>query len=124
MAEVGISEAMALTGKSSATIYRWVDSGKLACTLSEDGKRKFDTAELARVFSLVKDAEADIEEKMLVEELRARIADLQRTVDDYRERERKMQAMLDSQAETIRIMTGRVLPEGGGKKGFWARLFG
>lgn len=42
-----LSQIAALLGVHSASIERWVDSGKLKCTLMQDGKKYFSTANLA-----------------------------------------------------------------------------
>jgi len=47
---VGLKEATSLTGKSHTTIQRAVKSGKLSCSLDENGNRQFDVSELQRVY--------------------------------------------------------------------------
>lgn len=47
---VGLKEATELTNKSHTTIQRAVKSGKLSCSLDENGNRQFDVAELHRVY--------------------------------------------------------------------------
>ena len=133
MAEVGIMEAVELTGKSSATIYRWVDAGKLACIVGEDGKRKFDTAELSRVFPFVDGGSTatsgEESDKAKIVELQTLVASLQQEVDASHEREKRLQKWLDDQIEVVKQLSARSLPEGAPtpaleKKSFWARLFG
>ena len=47
---VGLKEATELTSKSHTTIQRAVKSGKLSCSLDENGNRQFDVTELHRVY--------------------------------------------------------------------------
>ena len=49
-----IKEACFLTGKARKTIYRHMDSGKVAYGIDESGKRFLDTAELIRVYGELK----------------------------------------------------------------------
>jgi DNA-binding transcriptional MerR regulator len=52
MAQVGLSEAAKLTGKSQSTIHRAAETGKLSAGKNENGDRVFDVAELERVYGL------------------------------------------------------------------------
>jgi molybdopterin-binding protein len=49
MATYRASQAAELLGVSADTIRRWAESGRLASTIAEDGKRYFDGEELAEV---------------------------------------------------------------------------
>ena len=50
MAPIGLREAARLSGRNKGTIHEAMKSGKLPFTLSADGKRQIDPAELQRVF--------------------------------------------------------------------------
>lgn len=49
-APIGIKEAVRLTGRNKGTIHKAMTTGKLPFTLSADGIRRIDPAELERVF--------------------------------------------------------------------------
>ena len=50
MAQVSISEAARLTGKSRKTLHTYISNGKLTKVTDTNGKPKIDTSELIRVF--------------------------------------------------------------------------
>ena len=50
MAQVGLSEAARLVGRSRSTIHRAVKSGDLSASRDAKGHRTIDTSELQRVF--------------------------------------------------------------------------
>jgi predicted RNase H-like nuclease (RuvC/YqgF family) len=51
MALVSVTEAAKLVGKSRKTLYAvYIKTGKLSCSLSENGEKRIDTSELFRVF--------------------------------------------------------------------------
>lgn len=50
MAQVSISEAARLTGKSRKTLHTYISNGKLTKVTDTQGKPKIDTSELIRVF--------------------------------------------------------------------------
>ena len=50
MEPVSITEAVRLTGKSRATLYRMINKGKLSATQARSGEKLLDIAELIRVF--------------------------------------------------------------------------
>lgn len=50
MAQVSISEAARLTGKSRKTLHTYISNGKLTKVTDAKGKPKIDTSELIRVF--------------------------------------------------------------------------
>ena len=52
MSIVTINEASNLVGKSTKTIYRHIDSGKLSCVIDDNGRKVVDMAELVRVYGL------------------------------------------------------------------------
>ncbi|MGK5721844.1 helix-turn-helix domain-containing protein [Proteus mirabilis] len=54
MAQVSISEAARLTGKSRRTIQRYVATGKLSLSHNDATGKNIDTSELIRVFGEIK----------------------------------------------------------------------
>ena len=50
MAEIGISQAAKLVGKTRNTLYRLMKEGQLSFRIGSSGTRTVDTAELLRVF--------------------------------------------------------------------------
>ena len=127
MAEIGVKEASALTGKSQATLYRWMDGGKISFLMGDDGKRKIDTAELARVIPSLNVHETnndEISNEARIVELQTRLAALQRELDESHERENQYKKWLSDQMEINKQLSSRSLSEGKQKKSWWARLFG
>ena len=127
MSEIGVSEASALTGKSTATLYRWMDAGKISFTQSEDGKRKIDTAELVRVMpnlTLEKTHTDENGSENKILELQTRLAALQKELDESHERENQYKKWLNDQMEINKQLSQIALPEGSQKRPWWRRLFG
>lgn len=52
MAELSLSQAAKLTGKSKSTINRAIKTGKLSATRHDDGSYSIDPAELSRAFNV------------------------------------------------------------------------
>jgi predicted site-specific integrase-resolvase len=52
MSIVTINEASNLVGKSTKTIYRHIDSGKLSCVIDDNGRKMVDISELVRIYGL------------------------------------------------------------------------
>jgi hypothetical protein len=50
MAQIKLSEAAALTGKSEKTLYRHASQGRLSVTVNENGQKTVETSELHRVY--------------------------------------------------------------------------
>ncbi|MBS7815695.1 hypothetical protein [Wohlfahrtiimonas chitiniclastica] len=50
MSKVSVSEAAKLTGKSTKTIYRHIDTGKLSSSQSDNNSKSIDIIELQRVY--------------------------------------------------------------------------
>jgi len=50
MALLNISEAAKLTGKSRATLHKYINNGRLSAVQCDSGQKKIDTSELLRVF--------------------------------------------------------------------------
>lgn len=104
---IGASEAARLTGRDLTTINRAMKNGRLSYQM-QSGKRRIDTSELERVFSITpqavhdapvvqspKSPEADTAGlKALVEAHEATIRDLRARLDAEAEERRKTQAQL------------------------------
>jgi hypothetical protein len=99
MATIGLSEAARLTGKPRSTIHRAMASGRLSYTLSADGARLIDPAELERVWpagpqrnTSASDAWDNSQHAAHrpasgeIRELRARLVDKDAVIDDLRRR--------------------------------------
>ena len=111
MALVGLSEAAKLTGRNQTTIHRATKTGRLSCIVDEAGARRFDTAELDRVFSIkvngaMPDAMAQPVQshvtpvhtppllQQLLDDRDATIRDLRARLDASEEERRRVQAQL------------------------------
>ena len=127
MSEIGVSEASALTGKRTATLYRWMETGKISFTQSEDGKRKIDVAELVRIIPSLTLEKTNIDEngnENKIFELQARLTALQKELDESHERENQYKKWLNDQMEINKQLSQIALPEGSQKRPWWRRLFG
>jgi hypothetical protein len=115
MALVGLSEAAKLTGRNQTTIHRAVKTGRLSYTVDEAGARRFDTAELDRVFGIkvngaILDAMAQPVQShvtpvreiellnRLLDDRDATIRDLCARLDVEAEKRRRVQAQFDRAA--------------------------
>lgn len=127
MSQIKLGEAARLTGRSKSTIHRAMESGRLSYTVDGDGERLIDPAELGRVFdfkskegeevatrnsgeterhSAQPDDSAQLVAQLAAEQARAdgleaRLADMQETVADLRQR-------LDSEGEERRQAQARL----------------
>jgi hypothetical protein len=100
MPHIGLSEAAKLTGKDKATIHRAMASGRLSFVIGPDGARRIDPAELERVFAIKKPAAIaprnrsavarnslqPLQTDLLLEAERSKVALLEATVADLRNR--------------------------------------
>src|SRR3954453_13743382 len=100
MPHIGLSEAAKLTGKDKATIHRAMASGRLSFVVGPDGTRQIDPAELERVFLIkapgaiaplnryaaVRNSLQPPQPDALLEAERSKIAMLEATVADLRQR--------------------------------------
>lgn len=124
MAEVSISEAARLTGKSRATLQRHIKSGRLSVGRDETGSPLIDTAELIRVYGSIKTDDAPQAASMIQDDT-ATIAVLREQLRLAQEREEWLKNQLEAEQERSRELERRMLPPGEPeKKGFFARLFG
>ena len=102
MAQVSVAEAARLVGRDRKSLYRAVKQGRLSATHSATGERQIDTAELVRVYGEIGD-KGDKEEttstpqretvnetaiiavlEAEVANLRERLGDKERHIDDMR----------------------------------------
>lgn len=118
MSKVSVSEAVALTGKSEATIRRDIKSGKVSSDKDDRGRRVIDMSEVSRVYGITPpspDSKKTDNDGRVIAILEARITDLQQQLRLANERESNLTRLAD------RLTLA--LPER--KQGGWlSRLFG
>ena len=150
MAEIGISEAARLVGKTRNTLYRFMKDGKLSYHSGESGARTVDVSELLRVFPYAAKAigesykcDTSSDTNMTESDSNVTGSDSNITPDTQGKDEviQLLKAQLAEAAkreawlkERIEALEKRLpLPPGQGDqaasqpekpKGFWARLFG
>jgi hypothetical protein len=145
MAEVSISEAARLTGKSRNTLHRHIKSGKVSKREDKDGNPVIDTAELIRVYGKLKidsdsvkqsqsDSMAQRDTPPVTDDTAMKIALLEQKINFLEkerdtERERREQAEAEKerwakQAEsTTRLLEAPKQPPAQQEKpGFWKRF--
>ena len=126
MAELSLSQAAKLTGKSKSTINRAIKTGKLSATRHDDGSYSIDPAELSRAFNVEpphsskrSDAQPDgtrllerIEalEAMLTRE-REISADLKEDRDKWRQQASGLLADLRALPEATSVPTSAIDPK-------------
>jgi predicted site-specific integrase-resolvase len=135
---LSLGQAAKETGKSKATISKYIKNGKLSVVSKEDGSYQIEPSELFRVFP-IREQETGINEQSQtlmqtgvnrvlekeIEFLHQRLNDKNDVISDLRERldkeseERRKLTMLLSD---MREKTPQTLPER--QKGFWAALIG
>ena len=92
-----IQEAVRLTGKGRATIYRHMDSGKLAYTIGVDDRRYFDTSELIRVYGQLKEVrQDDVSKANPIETAAETLANLVDEVRLLRKENRKLTGLIET----------------------------
>lgn len=126
--QIKLGEAARLAGRSKSTIHRALEAGRIAYTVDSDGERLIDVAELARAFALKPPGEPDeiaernpdgtgrhsaqppdrgqlvadlAAERARAAGLEARLADMQETVADLRQR-------LDQEGEERRAAVAKL----------------
>ena len=130
MALIGLTEAAKLTGKNKATIHRAMKDNRLSFTVSENGERQIDPAELERVFPIkplepanevapgnrrkvasnhtqLQQLGAQLEsERTKTAGLEARLADKDAVIDDLRHRlDREGEERRQAQAQLTALLT-------------------
>lgn len=150
MAEIGISEAARLVGKTRNTLYRFMKEGKLSYHSGESGARTVDVSELLRVFPYAAKAigesyKCDSSSDTNVTKSDSNITESDSNVTPDTQGKDEVIQLLKAQLaeaakreawlkERIEALEKRMpLPPGQGDqaaiqpekpKGFWARLFG
>ena len=143
MAEIGISEAARLVGKTRNTLYRFMKDGKLSYHSVESGARTVDVSELLRVFPYAAKAIGESYKCDISSDTNVTKSDSNVTPDTQGKDEviQLLKVQLAEAAkreawlkERIEALEKRLpLPPGQGDqaamqpekpKGFWARLFG
>jgi hypothetical protein len=143
MALIGLTEAAKLTGKDKATIHRAMKSGRLSFTVSDDGERQIDPAELERVFPIkqqndeaevaprnrrksesnhlqIAQLSAQLEsERVKTAALQERLGDKDTVIDDLRQRlDREGEERRQAQAKLTALLTDQREPE---RRHWWQR---
>jgi predicted transcriptional regulator len=122
MAFVSVREAASLTGKSTQTLYRHIQQGKL----SQHSNGKIDTSELLRVYGELQGEKVSSENHSIVKMsshetenekwLKSQIAQLQQDIRELKaeslEREKRLMALIEHQQ-------GRSVSS----TGFWDKIF-
>lgn len=107
---LSVSEAIKFTGVSRATMYRYLDEGKISFAVDGRGKKTIDTAELVRVFGdsanrpekISKDSieqSVQIQAVLMKQEnqyLRETLERLQRDLQEAKDRATKAEERLDA----------------------------
>jgi hypothetical protein len=115
MANVSISEAARVTGKSRATIQRHIKVGKLSVGKDVSGNPIIDTSELLRVYGSMQ-----AESGAVGQDETPTVGLLKEQLRQAHEREEWLKKQLEAEQE----FRHRMLPPGQEKKGLWARIFG
>ena len=143
MAEIGISEAARIVGKTRNTLYRFMKEGKLSYHVGESGTRTVEASELLRAFpyaakaigeryksdtcSDTKVTESDSkvtdgtqEKDEIIQLLKAQLAEAAR-------REAWLKERIEALEKRLPLPPGQdsqIAKQPEKRKGFWARLFG
>lgn len=138
MALLNISQAARASGKDRNTIKRYLKDGRLSSSRDASGGVVIDSAELVRVFgALVSDGSTDgpgsaptespentTLHQFTIEALTQQLKAAEDREKAALEREEWFKRQLEAEQERSRELERRMLPPGGEKKGFLARLFG
>ncbi len=149
MAEIGVSQAARLVGKTRNTLYRLMKEGRLSFHMGSSGTRTVDAAELLRVFPYAAKAigecyKSDTNFDTKVTESDSRVtADtqgkdeliqfLKEQLAEAATREAWLKERIEALENRLPLPPGQDAQEAehpqseklpGNPKGFWARLFG
>jgi YD repeat-containing protein len=126
MSLLNISEASKTTGKSRATLYKYIKDGRLSTVQDNDGQKKIDTSELLRVFGELVSNDTDSSVKnihlytdMTIEALHSQINMLRDELNAAHDREAKLLALLEQ--HTLALAAPDT--DSTKKPGWFARLF-
>jgi protein subunit release factor A len=132
MARVTPTEAIRLSGRSKASFYKDVKSGKVSSTQDETGKTVFETSELARVYGQLKTKKTEFVSATELVETRQDAEKLRSMAQEIAH----LRALLDSKESHIKTLqdTMKLLEYRASqpvqnetaqdKTGFFFRLFG
>jgi excisionase family DNA binding protein len=138
MAELTLSQAAKLAGKSKSTLSRAVSTGRLSAAKRDGNQILIDVSELERVYgplqrqsaakNVPEERSATLYETTEIALLKARLAELEHDRRDLREQieqERTERARLvnviEDQAKTMRLLEDHREPQD--RKSWWRRLF-
>lgn len=121
---LNLTAASRVAGVGRSTIVRALKSGRLSATTNEQGERVIDTSELARVFGLLKDNGHPREQavdshdigqtndmvSLLREQLAAALDREKQAIEQGREREARLLAMLEVEQAARRDLETKLLP--------------
>lgn len=132
MAEVSVSKAAKLSGKSRSTIQRHIKEGKLSAGRNRAGSPVIDVSELLRVYGNLATGETAQTAPIIQHETphetpteTAAIEALREELRAAKDREEWLKKQLDAERERYTRLENRMLPPGEApKKGFFKRLFG
>jgi len=124
MPSLNLTAASRAAGVGRSTIVRALKSGRLSATTNEQGERVIDTSELVRVFGPLKGAgyprEQAVDSRgidqnddmvtLLREQLTAALEREKQTVEQGREREARLLALLESEQQARRDLETKLLP--------------
>lgn len=134
MSTLNVSAAARATGIHRVTIQKHIKQGKLSAIRDEAGKPQIDVAELIRVYGPLKsDGSTGSAAQSVAEQQQTTsggivaetaLEALREQLKAAQEREEWLKRQLEAEQERSRELERRMLPPGGEKKGFFARLFG
>ena len=121
---LNLTAASRVAGVGRSTIVRSLKSGRLSATTNEQGERVIDTSELARVFGPLKGNDYPNEQavdshdigqngdmvSLLREQLAAALDREQQAIEQGRERETRLLAMLEGEQAARRELETKLLP--------------
>ncbi len=121
---LNLTAASRVAGVGRSTIVRALKSGRLSATTNEHGERVIDTSELARVFGPLKGNDYPNEQavdshdigqngdmvSLLREQLMAALEREQQAIEQGREREGRLLAMLEVEQAARRDLETKLLP--------------
>lgn len=124
MPSLNLTAASRVAGVGRSTIVRALKSGRLSTTTNEQGERVIDTSELVRVFGPLKGAgyprEQAVDSRgidqnnnmvtLLREQLTAALEREKQTVEQGREREARLLALLESEQQARHDLEIKLLP--------------
>jgi predicted site-specific integrase-resolvase len=123
---LNVSEAAKATGKSRATLHRYIKDGRLSTVQDNDGQKKIDTSELLRVFGELLSNDTDSCDNKIqqftdttVAALHSQINMLRDELNAAHDRETKLLAMLEQHTLALAAPTSATAK----KPGWFAWLF-